>query len=240
MRFSTSTLLLTLFAIVRAEVASDFEEWPEFPTQADEWFHHHHHGTEWDGDWPGSPTTLLTVTTTGDDCDPTETSEADSQTTTKVITQTASVSTTPVSTTPVSTAPVSTASSSSTTPESSTESSTATSSTSSSSSTDSTTYSGRGTYYEPSADACGTSSTADDYIVAIAETLYSSLGESNDGISSACGKSITASYNGNSVTVKVVDACESCTDVDLDFSPAAFKKLADLDVGELKIDWHWD
>lgn len=110
---------------------------------------------------------------------------------------------------------------------------------SSESSSTTTSYTGRGTWYEVGGDACGTSSTDSDLVCAISQTLYDS-DVGSDEVSSYCGKYITASYNGKSVKVKVVDSCESCTSEDLDFSPTAFEELADLDVGELEITWHWD
>ncbi|ESW96311.1 hypothetical protein KL918_000263 [Ogataea parapolymorpha] len=100
-------------------------------------------------------------------------------------------------------------------------------------------HTGRGTFYEVGADNCGTSSTNSDLVCAISHSLYETSVNGED-LSSYCGKTITANYNGNSVTVKVVDSCESCGDNDLDFSPAAFSKLADQDVGEIEITWSWD
>ncbi|KAG7823905.1 hypothetical protein KL919_001590 [Ogataea angusta] len=100
-------------------------------------------------------------------------------------------------------------------------------------------HTGRGTFYEVGADNCGTSSTNSDLVCAISHSLYETSVNGED-ISSYCGKTITANYNGNSVTVKVVDSCESCGDNDLDFSPAAFSKLADQDLGEIEITWSWD
>ena len=35
---------------------------------------------------------------------------------------------------------------------------------------------------------------------------------------SICGKTVTASYGGKSVTVKIVDECMGCNTYDLDFS----------------------
>ncbi|KAG7934634.1 uncharacterized protein OGAPODRAFT_15172 [Ogataea polymorpha] len=100
-------------------------------------------------------------------------------------------------------------------------------------------HTGRGTFYEVGADNCGTSSTNSDLVCAISHSLYETSVNGED-VSSYCGKTITASYNGNSVTVKVVDSCESCGDNDLDFSPAAFSKLADQEIGEIEITWSWD
>lgn len=46
---------------------------------------------------------------------------------------------------------------------------------------------------------------------------------------------------GKSVTVEVVDKCPGCGYYDLDFSPAAFEKLAPLSTGRLYgVSWHFD
>lgn len=83
-------------------------------------------------------------------------------------------------------------------------------------------YAGQGTYYQPSADACGSASTAQENVVALSQALYDSA--------AYCGKYINVEYQGASVQAKVVDACESCGYYDLDFSPAAFGALANLSV----------
>ncbi|QPG76058.1 hypothetical protein FOA43_003444 [Brettanomyces nanus] len=98
---------------------------------------------------------------------------------------------------------------------------------------------GRGTFYEVGNDNCGTSSTDEDLVCAIAKSLYDSSA-SSDSISTYCGEYITANYDGKSVRVKVVDSCESCAETDLDFSPSAFQQLADLDIGVIEITWNWD
>ncbi len=98
---------------------------------------------------------------------------------------------------------------------------------------------GRGTWYEVGNDNCGTSSTNEDLVCAISQSLYNSNANS-ESVSDYCGKTITVTYQGKSVTVKVVDSCESCSEEDLDFSPTAFEKLASLDTGEIEIQWSWD
>ena len=43
------------------------------------------------------------------------------------------------------------------------------------------------------------------------------------------------------MTVKAVDRCVGCAEYDLDFSPAAFKKLASESVGRLKdVKWSFE
>ncbi|ODQ77680.1 hypothetical protein BABINDRAFT_27268, partial [Babjeviella inositovora NRRL Y-12698] len=95
---------------------------------------------------------------------------------------------------------------------------------------------GRGTYYDVGNDNCGTVSTNSEYVVAIAQSLYETEAGTDD-ISGYCGKYINASYDNKSVRVRVVDSCESCTDNDLDFSPAAFEQLANKDVGVIQVTW---
>ncbi|GMF05062.1 unnamed protein product [Ambrosiozyma monospora] len=121
---------------------------------------------------------------------------------------------------------------------SSSTSSAATSSGSSSATSTGSKHSGRGTYYSVGADNCGTSSSDSDYVCAISHSLYETAVGSDD-VSSYCGKKINVSYGGKSITVTVVDSCESCGDDDLDFSPTAFSALADESVGELNIEWYW-
>ncbi|KAL0080083.1 RlpA-like double-psi beta-barrel-protein domain-containing protein-containing protein [Phycomyces blakesleeanus] len=56
-----------------------------------------------------------------------------------------------------------------------------------------------------------------------------------------CGRYVKVNGpNGTSVRVKIVDTCPGCASGDLDLSPAAFTKLADLGVGRININWNWD
>ncbi|KNZ55614.1 hypothetical protein VP01_2631g4 [Puccinia sorghi] len=106
-----------------------------------------------------------------------------------------------------------------------------------------TSHEGDGTYYSPGLGSCGQQSGNDDLIVAISHALYDSntegQGDSNALVfflrhtSHLCGKSIRASYGANSIVVTVVDRCEGCSSDDLDFSPAAFRKLSPLNSGRL-------
>ena len=76
-------------------------------------------------------------------------------------------------------------------------------------------------------------------MVAISQRLYNTL-SNQYSFSEYCGRHITASYQGKSVTVEVVDSCGSCSDNDLDFSESAFKELADLEKGFIQVEWYWD
>lgn len=99
-------------------------------------------------------------------------------------------------------------------------------------------HSGIATFYSVSADNCGTSSTDADFVCAISHSLYETSVNGED-VSSYCGKSINITYNGKTITVKVVDSCESCDDNHLDLSPAAFEALASPDLGVIDISWAW-
>lgn len=47
-----------------------------------------------------------------------------------------------------------------------------------------------------------------------------------------CGDVVTLSHNGNKVTVKIVDHCDTCTFGEwFDLSKSAFKKLGELELG---------
>ncbi|KAA1477373.1 barwin-like endoglucanase [Dentipellis sp. KUC8613] len=101
---------------------------------------------------------------------------------------------------------------------------------------------GRGTFFYPGLGACGVTNSNDDLIVAVGHDLFDTFpganGNSNDN--PICKKSITANFEGKSVTVKVTDRCVGCNSTDLDFSPAAFAKLADLNLGEIGMTWSFD
>lgn len=97
-------------------------------------------------------------------------------------------------------------------------------------------FTGQATFYAPGLGACGTTSTDDDMIVAVSQLLYDGFNGytgSDPNSNPICGKKIKATYEGNSVTVTVVDRCVGCALRDLDFSPAAFTKLADQSLGRL-------
>lgn len=96
-------------------------------------------------------------------------------------------------------------------------------------------HTGEGTYYEPGLGSCGKTSGASDMIVAISHSMYDKKANyGNPNKNPYCGRRIKASYEGKSVEVTVVDRCTGCQFGDLDFSPAAFKKLASTDNGRLK------
>lgn len=54
-----------------------------------------------------------------------------------------------------------------------------------------------------------------------------------------CGAEVTVQRGGSQVTATVVDRCPSCSDGDLDLSPAAFAKIADVGEGRVEVKWEW-
>ncbi|KAB5587503.1 Rare lipoprotein A-like double-psi beta-barrel protein [Ceratobasidium theobromae] len=110
------------------------------------------------------------------------------------------------------------------------------------------THNGWTTYYNPSVGvgACGWSNSDSELVAAIGTSLYQEMmvGEyistllrlvsyANPNHSKACGKTAKVTWQGKSVTVKVVDRCYACGYNDIDLSPAAFQRLAALSVGKL-------
>lgn len=121
-------------------------------------------------------------------------------------------------------------------------SSTVTSSTLTASATDGS-YSGRITwYYSNSTGACGTELTESMSIVALGASLYDENNiNSNPNDNPLCGKTITAIYNGITVTATVADRCAGCSYNDLDFSPSLFEQFTELSVGVLyDVPWYFN
>jgi len=69
--------------------------------------------------------------------------------------------------------------------------------------------------------------------------VYPGYSGGNPNANPVCGRMITASYQGKSVTVEVTDRCVACEQTDLDFSPAAFQALASESLGRIDITWEW-
>ncbi|KIJ55840.1 hypothetical protein M422DRAFT_109174, partial [Sphaerobolus stellatus SS14] len=89
------------------------------------------------------------------------------------------------------------------------------------------------TYYEPGLGACGSTNSASDLIVAVPPETFASYGSQLSNGNPVCGKKIILEANGKTVTATVEDKCPGCSANDIDLSPAAFKKFADLSVGRI-------
>lgn len=99
-----------------------------------------------------------------------------------------------------------------------------------------------GTFYATGLGSCGFTNTDSDFICAISKIDYDRFTVGgNPNNNALCGKSLTATYNGKSVTVKIVDRCEACGQGALDFSPAAFDEMADPAIGRMHgMTWVFD
>ncbi|KXN89956.1 Allergen Asp f 7 [Leucoagaricus sp. SymC.cos] len=105
------------------------------------------------------------------------------------------------------------------------------------------TQSGQGTFYSTGLGACGITNKDSDYIAAVSHLLfddYPGYGGANSNNNPICGRKVTASYKGKTVTVAITDRCEGCALDDLDFSPSAFQQLADPSLGRIDITWTWN
>lgn len=105
------------------------------------------------------------------------------------------------------------------------------------------TQTGEATYYDTGLGACGITNTDTDYIAAVSKLMfdtYPGYAGGNPNLNPICGKRVTASLNGKSVTVTITDRCEACAVTDLDFSPTAFNQIADFAVGRARgMTWVW-
>ncbi|KZT34805.1 hypothetical protein SISSUDRAFT_1036034 [Sistotremastrum suecicum HHB10207 ss-3] len=94
------------------------------------------------------------------------------------------------------------------------------------------THSGDGTFTTFGLGACGFTNDNSQLVVGVSTAFY------NDFPNPICGRTITATFQGKSVTVEVVDKCTGCAMFDLNFSPAAFDKLANESVGRIhNVSW---
>ncbi|KAF9376710.1 hypothetical protein CPB97_010654 [Podila verticillata] len=96
-------------------------------------------------------------------------------------------------------------------------------------------YHGRGTWFSDDTGSCDIEFDQSDMIVAMNEDQMGAL----SGSGSKCGQKVRVSYKGKSEILTIVDTCPSkyCDKGDLDLSQAAFKKFANMDVGELELEW---
>ncbi|CAB4378124.1 unnamed protein product [Rhizophagus irregularis] len=96
---------------------------------------------------------------------------------------------------------------------------------------------GDGTFYNPSVGtgSCGWQNDDNEFVAALNAPQYGKFSDPAD--SPICGKCIKITGPKGSVKVKLVDKCPVCKRGDIDMSPAAFKKIAELDEGRVPITW---
>jgi len=106
------------------------------------------------------------------------------------------------------------------------------------------THTGQATFYGTGLGACGITNKDTDYICAVSMLLFDGFegytgGDPNQN--PICGRKLTATYKGKSVSVTVTDRCVGCAMYDLDFAPSAFDQLASQDLGRLSgMTWTWN
>jgi len=87
---------------------------------------------------------------------------------------------------------------------------------------------GPGTFYDITAGvtACGGRYSASDHVIAMNAGQFEG----------SCGKTVTITYGGKSITATVVDRCEICDD-GCDMTEGLFQELAPLSAGRIQIQW---
>ncbi|QRV75731.1 hypothetical protein RhiJN_03747 [Ceratobasidium sp. AG-Ba] len=82
--------------------------------------------------------------------------------------------------------------------------------------------------------ACGWQNQDYEWVAAVGTSLFGEMTpDGNPNHSAACGKTATATWNGKSITIGIVDRCYACGYDDIDLSPSAFQQFADLGTGKL-------
>ncbi|KAJ8521000.1 hypothetical protein ONZ45_g2230 [Pleurotus djamor] len=93
----------------------------------------------------------------------------------------------------------------------------------------------RWTWYDVGLGACGKYNVPSDFIVALNSAQY---GGGYPG--PQCFKSITLSFGGKTANAVIMDECPSCPYGGLDLSKSLFQHFADLGVGVLSGEWHFN
>ncbi|GAB5589984.1 hypothetical protein Unana1_04884 [Umbelopsis nana] len=107
----------------------------------------------------------------------------------------------------------------------------------------SSTYSGRGTWYNPddgyeggNQGACGGTIHNTQMIVALNRPQYGNI----NGKSKYCGRKISITGPHGTATATIRDACPECPRGALDMTQHLFTKvIGNLNIGEAKIKWHF-
>ncbi|KAL1918112.1 uncharacterized protein VTP21DRAFT_3378 [Calcarisporiella thermophila] len=95
-------------------------------------------------------------------------------------------------------------------------------------------FTGQGTFYDVGADACGSKSKNSDMVAALNAPQF---GKGDTTKNRNCGRRVLIFGPKGMVVVKIVDLCPGCKNGDLDLSPTAFKKIANLSQGRVPIKW---
>ncbi|KAH9946270.1 RlpA-like double-psi beta-barrel-protein domain-containing protein-containing protein [Epithele typhae] len=90
----------------------------------------------------------------------------------------------------------------------------------------------RYTYYDAGKNACGSTDSNTDYVIALSPEFY------NNGAN--CWRSVTVQYNGKQVQARATDECPGCSGDQVDLSRPLFAALAPLDKGVLYGQWWYN
>ncbi|CAO3607536.1 unnamed protein product [Cunninghamella blakesleeana] len=97
-------------------------------------------------------------------------------------------------------------------------------------------FTGKGLYFDVSQrqNSCGISVTNYDLVGALNSKQFGEKNQNNPN----CGKEvIVTGPTGKEVQIKIVDGCDTCSEGDIDFSPAAFEKISEFSHGQSSIKW---
>ncbi|RPD63956.1 riboflavine-aldehyde-forming enzyme [Lentinus tigrinus ALCF2SS1-6] len=88
---------------------------------------------------------------------------------------------------------------------------------------------GSATHFTPGLGACGVYSQKEDIVVAVGTKVYAK--------GKHCKERMRVQHMGKTIQVTMMDECPGCNDTHIDLGEAAFKKLADVDVGVIEVTW---
>jgi expansin (peptidoglycan-binding protein) len=102
-------------------------------------------------------------------------------------------------------------------------------------------HEGDATWYNTGLGACGVTNDDSQLIAALAIPDFDpSTPDGNPNHNTLCGKTATVCQAAKCVTVTIEDRCVGCKEGDIDLSPTAFRALAPLDAGRIRVTWSLD
>ncbi|KAI9306309.1 hypothetical protein BJ944DRAFT_178472 [Cunninghamella echinulata] len=97
-------------------------------------------------------------------------------------------------------------------------------------------YTGNGFYFDASQrkNSCGIAMSNYDLVGALNSKQFGEKNQNNPN----CGKEVTViGSSGQQVNIKIIDGCDTCSEGDIDLSPAAFEKISQFSHGQTSIKW---
>jgi expansin len=95
-------------------------------------------------------------------------------------------------------------------------------------------HTGEATYYN---EANGTGNCSFD--ASPGDLMIGAMNDADYASSAACGACVKLTGPNGAITIRIVDRCPGCPQGDIDLSPDAFSKIADLSAGRVPITWHY-